>query len=116
MLIETLVPLLRCPRCRRDDAALTLAAGDAAFTCVSCGTAFPIEAGIANFLPAEIRAADAPVEDVPRQKWQQRAWHDTHELAEWNITDPHHAPLRGYVSTARWEAPPICCRRASARV
>ena len=96
MTMEELLPLLCCPRCRGRGEEAALEASSEALRCTSCGAEFPIEHGIPNFLAREIRSGKAPAAEEARQKWQQRTWHDTHELEEWNIVDPHHAPLKEY--------------------
>jgi SAM-dependent methyltransferase len=91
-----LIPLLCCPSCRRPGREAALANRGDTLVCVECQASFPVEDGIPNFLPPTVRAPAAPAEAGDRQKWQQRTWHDQHELAEWNIGDPHHAPLKEY--------------------
>jgi SAM-dependent methyltransferase len=90
---------LCCPNCRRRDGVEPgLVATDAALTCERCGAAYPIVDGIPVFLSEAIVAAEPKhdADETDRQKWQQKNWHDQYGHTEWNIVDPHHAPLKKY--------------------
>ena len=98
-MLANVLDALCCPLCRRRDGAEPALIGTSVdLTCSRCGEQYPIEDGIPVFLPSTLRDTELSPEatEEDRQKWQQRTWHDQHELVEWNINDPHHAPLKEY--------------------